>query len=560
MIEGGIPVYDIECIQWTIPIAVGFYDGYNYHEFIKESENDDVIWRFLCYLKESFQGIKLYAHCGSKFDSKFVLDSLCKHGEVVSLEAGFIRLKWKGANITFEDSYLILPMKLSRATKIFGVEEKKVWKHEETVEPWKMGETLSTFRSYLRTDCLALSQSIYKLCELLGTTFGQMPSISLSTTAAKIFDKCFYPVQQIDPNEQFEDFIRKAIYGGRNEVYKRYGEGVRHYDIKSMFVSCYNSPVPIGKMRWIRADIDKGTLAEATVKVPKDWYIGPLPYRQSIEGLPLRDKLVFPVGEFTGWWDMEELRYATELGVDIAIRRQLYCEEEPILESFGKFVATLRGTRQDEFWKFFGLALSGKFGQGRWRDAIRHVSEIRDFRGYYPIDRDETYFSTKEYIRGGAPYIKPAVSMRIRTMARIKHLKLILGALDKGQIFYGDTDSIFTTSNLPTGEQVGDLIFIEEASRGYFIRQKFYALEVQGRFRQVSAGYSDLKLNKEDFTNLLNGQGLDIESIKLPSYRHLLQGREFELLERSRSIKLSQEIDSRVPDGNDTRPIHLPNS
>lgn len=551
--QGGmIPTWDLESIYRTIPIAIGFYDGYNYRDFMKENEEDDLVWRFLSFLKERYSGIKLYAHYASKFDNKFILASLCQHNEIVKLEAGYIRLRWVGPNIVFEDSYAIVPMSLEKMNKMFEVEEKGLWDHEKNRSPWEMGDELSVFKSYLKTDCLSLSHSLYKLCEMLGTTFGQMPSISLATTSAKVFDKCFYPLEKIEPNEEYEEFIRKAIYGGRNEVYKRYGENINMYDIHWMYTSCYDVPVPIGKMRWVKPNMDKGTLAEATVKVPTDRYVGPLPKK-------IRGVLSFPVGEFTDWWDMRELKNAVEEDkeVDLTIRRQLYCEEEPTLESFGKFVTGLGSKGKTEFWKTFGIALSGKLGQGRWRDAIQHISEIKDLEGYTPIDDREEYFSTKIYMNKKAPYIRPLVSMRIRAEARIRHLKIISEALKSGTIFYGDTDSLHTTASLPIGENVGELKFIDKADRGYYIRQKLYATVHKGRLRQKSAGYSDLKLSEEDFKRLLSHEVVEVESQYLASYRKTLTAREVLLLERGRQIK-GNLGDSRVSIGLDSKPLCLP--
>lgn len=550
---GGLPTFDIESVNWINPIAVGFYDGYNYHEFIRKSEEEDIIWEFLTYLKENCKGIKLYAHCASKYDSKFILSSLCQRKEVVRLELGLIRLRWVEPNITFEDSYLLCPMSLSKLNKMFEVEEKGEWKHEKHLKPWEMGESLSTFREYMKNDCLSLSHSLYRLCELLGYTFGAMPSVSLSTTAVKIFDKCFYDIRKIEPNEPYDEFIREAIYGGRNEVYRRYGEDIRMYDVKSMFVSCYDTPVPIGKMRWVKQNIDKGILAEATVKVPKDWYIGPLPYRLE------SSILAFPVGEFTSWWDMAELRFAASLGVDITIRRQLSCEEEPALEEFGKFISKLRGAKYDAYWKLFGLSLSGKFGQTRWRDIVKHVSELKDFKGFTPMDDREEYFTGKAYSNSRNPYIKPAISMRIRSEARIRHQRMILEALKSGDVFYSDTDSIFTTASLPIGEETGMLSFLGEAERGYFIRQKLYAVIQKGKLKQRSAGYSDSKLEEGDFKDLIGGKSKRIDIDALPSYPNILKKSEIALIERSRLIKGTFRS-NRILEGNDSQPILLTSS
>lgn len=546
----GIPTWDLESIHWVTPIAIGFYDGLTYRDFIKENEDDDVVWRFLCHLRERYQGIKLFAHFASKYDNKFILATLRQHDEAVKLEAGFLRLRWVGPNILFEDSFSLCPMSLERMNKMFGVEEKGQWDHTRTKVPWDMAGELLVFREYLRTDCISLSHSVSRLCDALGTTFGQTPSISLATTAAKVFDKCFYPVNQIEPNIEFEEFIRAADYGGRNEIYKRYGENINLYDIHWMYTSCYDVPVPIGKLRWIKPNIDKGTIAEATVKIPKDWYVGPLPFKRKTGGL------IFPVGIGTRWWDIKDLRNAAEMGVDLTIRRQLYCEEEPILKGFGEFVGTLEGRGKDQLWKPFGISLSGKFGQSRWRDSIRFIDEIKDLKGCTPADESEEYFSFKEYAGKGAPYIRPLIYVRIRTEARLRHLRLLMLALETGDIFYGDTDSIHTTSILPTGDGIGELVNFGKADRGYYIRQKFYGLIKGGRLDQKSAGYRDLKLSEEDFKRLLDSGYTVTEITHLPSYRKILSFNEVKLLRQSR--KISGDLgDSRIPEGNDTRPIVL---
>lgn len=131
----GVPTFDIETVGWSIPISVGFYSGFDYYEFIKESEEDDVIWRFLEFIRDHFAGIKLYAHCAAKFDNKFILSTLCQREEVVTLEAGLAKLKWNAPNISFEDSYLLIPMSLKRMNTMFGVEEKGTWPHKEGLKP-----------------------------------------------------------------------------------------------------------------------------------------------------------------------------------------------------------------------------------------------------------------------------------------------------------------------------------------------------------------------------------------------------------------------------------------
>ena len=547
-----LPTFDIEALNWVKPIAVGFFDGIEYKEFIKEDDEDDVLWRFLSHIKENCKGIRLYGHYASRYDNKLLLACLCQHDEKVNLEMGLAKLKWVVPDVTFEDSYLLVPMSLKKMTATFEVEQKGVWDHGQTRAPWEMGEGLQTFRDYLRTDCMSLSWALDKVCEELGTYFSISPSVSLATTAAKAFNKGFYELRNVEANEDFETFIRQATFGGRNEVYKRYGEDINQYDIKSMYVSCYDVDVPIGKLHWDKATLEgPGTIGEARVSVPKDWYVGPLPKR-------LGERLVFPVGEFEGLWDIRELKNAAAKGVDVSIRRKLTADEAPILKGFGVVCSRLRGGKSDSFWKLFGLALSGKLGQNRWRDVIRYYEEIGDgnMNGYYPVEVEELYFQTKEYAKK-MPYIKPAISMRIRAEARVRHFNCMMKAKEEGDIFYCDTDSIFTTSELTTGQEVGDLIFLGKGQRGYFIKQKLYAIIQDEGLKQRSAGYSDLKLTEKDFQDLLAGREILLVDENLGAVKTVLKDKEVSLVVRWRTIK-GEGQDNRIPIGQDTRPVCLP--
>jgi len=409
---------------------------------------------------------------------------------------------------------------------------------------------LESFKAYLKRDCTSLSKVLDAFARKMIDYFGVSPSATLSLSSVKSFDKRFYPVKNIDSNEKFEQYVRAATYGGRNEIYQRYGEGLYLYDVRSMYTSCYDVAVPFGKLHWIVPDIDKGTIAEAKVKVP-DGLIGILPYR-------INGRLIFPVGELQSWWDTRELRYAASLGVDVTIIRQLGAEESPLLKTFGDYVSMLReNEKESPIWKLFGVRLSGKFGQSRWRSEIKHVSEIEDFGGWYPLDKLEEYHERRTYIRGSkSPYIKPAINMRIRSEARIRHLQLLLDAKD---IYYCDTDSVYTTSKLPVGEGPGDLRLLDIAARAYFVRCKFYGYATPtDKFIQRSSGFRDFALLEHDFQNLLKGKRLSHHMSYPAHWKAILSSRKVGLVERQRSVGSYVEFENRISSSLDTRPIKLP--
>lgn len=516
-----IPVFDIEAIEWVDPIAVGFYDGTDYFEFLKISEEHDVIWSFLKFLKEHHKDLRIYAHNAANYDNKFILDCLARHDEEVRFASGLGALIWVGTGIRFEDSFLLLGRKLAVCCQAFEVPRKLDWKHDETVNPWLMGPRLAQFQEYMKRDVMSLSEVLVRYSKMLTESFGVTPSSTMALTAMKAFDKRFFPLKDISSNDDFEYFIRQATFGGRNEVYKRYGEELNFYDVRRMFMSCYNIPVPVGKLHWCLPNMDGGVCAEARAWVdPKEFFVGPLPCR--IDG-----RLVFPVGELPkSWWDMTELRNAARLGVDITLTKQLDGDQYPILDEFGRFIDKVSkggNVQMGRIWKLFGLRLSGKFGQNRTRTEIRHVKRIGN-EEYNPIDESEIYHEVMAKASNyKSPYVKPAISMRIRAEARVRHLNLLLQA---GDIYYCDTDSIDTTSEMPTGSNPGDLSYVDFARRAYFINGKFYGyVDRHGLLKQRTAGYRDYQLTEFDFKRVLRGEKIAVSYQRIGDWKSALEGR-----------------------------------
>lgn len=548
----GIPVFDIEALDWTNPIAVGYSDGIEYHEFLKESEDTDVIWEFLKYIEIYCEGYSIYAHNAGNYDNKFILDSLIKHGEKVKLESGLGRLIWIEPDISFEDSMLVVGTGLNTLCKAFDVPRKLDWDHKTTRNIWELGHRLDSFRAYLKRDVLSLSTAMEEYCKTLLRDFQVTPSATLSLTAMKAFNKNFYPIKSIHANEKFEWFIRRATYGARNEVYRRYGEDLFLYDIRSMYISCYDTPIPIGAMDWRTPKMEKGSLAEAIVEVPTNQMVGPLPYR-------FGGHLIFPVGTFQDWWDMHELRAAEESGAKVKLLRQLEGEEAPILKDFGNYVSKLRYSANldlGKLYKLLGIRLSGKFGQHRWRSTIVHSDDIENFNGYTPIDPSETYHEVAVYLAGHkAPYVKPAVAMRIRSEAKVRHLKYLMDS----DPYYCDTDSVYTTTKMPIGAGAGELQLIGTAKRAYFIKGKLYGyIDGKGHIKQRAAGFRDFRLTEYDFKKMLEGGDIEYFTKPIGKWRDLLNGQGVNTETIPRTARGSRPVENRIVDGLVTYPIELP--
>jgi len=569
-----VHTFDIETLGWTEPVAVGIFDGNRYTDFLKSSEDEDVIWTFLKYVRDIYGSVTLHAHNSTNFDNKFILESLIKHKQTISMAAGLGSLKWMEAKITFKDTYLLLRTSLDKACEAFEIEKKLNWDHSETKDIWTMSsEKLQVFRAYLERDCRALSAAYTLFVQKLLFTFDiDAPGTTLGQTALKIYD-ALYNLDNIDSNGDYHSQIRSALYGGRNEIYNRYGENLNLYDIRSMYVSCYNTDIPVGTMEFLSKkyiSMDRGTIAFAKVDVPTDWFIGPLPYH-------IGSSLLFPVGKFEGWWDMKELRYAQSLGTKVDLQIQLECEEVPALDAFGKMMIDLRqqAFKDENFeltrlWKALGVQLVGKFAQNSRRSRIKHISNfdtVRDMEGWTFIDSDEQYLEgdraeNKALRKHLLKTLKPAVAVRIRAEARIRHHKKMMEAenqVGSEGLFYCDTDSVYTQATLETGDYAGELQEIGKADRAYFIMRKFYGfITPEGILRQRSSGFSGYRLTETQFKSLLEGEELKIVTpgSVLTSPGDILRGTPTDSIHKQRTIRTST-VQNREISGLTTKPIKL---
>ena len=149
--------------------------------------------------------------------------------------------------------------------------------------------------------------------------------------------------------------------------------------------------------------------------------------------------------------------------------------------------------------------------------------------------------------------------MRIRSEAGIRHTKLLLEALSRGEIYYCDTDSIATNATLPIGKGLGELQLVNKALRGYFIQCKFYGyVSPMGVLHQTSAGFRDFRLDEEDFKRLLEGRKVDEGFyLSLSNWREVLKKAAVRKVNRHRKISGILGFKTRRQLGKDTRPLVL---
>lgn len=480
-------VYDIEAHNWTGFVLLGHYDGKNYTEFESLPE-------FLDFTFERKIMRPLFAHFGGKFDSAFILDCALKtrffeyRPENMIMRGSslysfdLVRVKDK-KSVKFMDSAALLPFGLKRLSNDFDVEHKK---QEFDFSKWD-GSITPKLREYLFDDCRALWEVLDRFWsnELIERAGHKTTIASQAVSVLRLYLND--PIPAIK-EERIDKYVRECYFGGRTEIFKLlyYGteqKPIRCYDVNSLYpfvMSEFEYPGKFdGFTRIYRPD--KMGFWDAEVEVPEDMHIPPLPAIH-----PKSGKLVFPVGRFRGRWSTHELEYAKTLGVKV-----LSVEKGALFQNHGKIfeemiadlysrrdkAKKLGHTAEEQIMKLLMNSTYGKMGLNLDREeiVIDDGSEGLSFHSEISlVDNISVYLSTKEK-RIEKSFSNVAIAAYVTSYARVHMHKLMWPIRD--EVYYTDTDSIFTTARLPSSKKLGDLKLEYEAKDACFFLPKTYVID-----------------------------------------------------------------------------------
>lgn len=518
---------DIETRQWVHPYAVGFYDGVEYHDFIGPDCIDKAM-RFV--LQARYSGCWIYAHNGGNFDFTFLLNWLLKSKQEVKYKTEITpigscmfrldvfeldddgdkkhtgedwRVKW-----TFLDSARLMPIRLDDLGETFGIGRKVElsMSYDELAEE----KNRPLMRDYLRQDCVLLYKAVDKLQDIIFGMGGQigptLPSTALDLFRRRFLKEDIYTNRHTVGCESYgkgltteckgcgHEFIRKAYYGGRAEIFRMEFDGktkghevARLYDVNSMYPACMLEPMPVGPGMVIEGlteelvyknALRKIGIVDCDVEVPADCYLPPLPIRQGKSG-----KLVFPVGRFRGTWDTAELTLLKEVGGKILrVHKSVWFDEETI---FSRFVHSIYKYRDKSLptWNkgldwIAKILLNASYGKFAMREArskfLIHPDKIEDLE---PIDLNADIW--KEDVEVSPNYIVPQIAVHVTALARRQLWTILHGVVKAGgRIYYCDTDSVVCSGvELDTSNKLGALKLENTISRASYILPKLYLME-----------------------------------------------------------------------------------
>lgn len=419
-----------------------------------------------------YKGKKVFAH-NAEYDLNAIFGNIYQFDNEAIFNGRFICAT--NGNCTFADSLNIYKASVADIGEKLGYPKLKLGEDDYVS---KGGYTQKDIE-YCMRDCEIVWFALVKIFEEAGAIKITQASLSLTLFRQR------YLTMPIAHDPESTAFFWDSYLGGRCEAFYIGNVQAQVIDVNSTYPSVmlesyfpdpgkitFEENVKLSRAKIIMAGFE-GCIY-ATVIHKKSW-IGFLPVKQD-------QKLIFPVGTFSGCWNFNEFKFALDAGmIEVKhIERIVYA---PRIESpFKYYVENLYRQRfatddplEIERIKIFMNSLYGKFGSRKkeqniylpdWRASAKLIKEHQKNRTFIDLmlfnaDRDDAFLIVKSKMDMGAnamSYSIPCFASYITSGARVKLLKKGLELYEKGMNpVYCDTDSWFYNSDkiLPDEKQLG---------------------------------------------------------------------------------------------------------
>lgn len=429
---------------------------------------------------------------------------------------GFIRIEYGNKNkICFEDTLNFMKASVEQLGEILNID-----KLEKPSCFAKRPKTILE-RFELEKYNIRDSEITYRFMIFLNDVFKEMGinmRSTIASTAMTLYKTNYMPFNMKQPYRNWIIEMYNGYYGGRNEVFLRGKVGkLNYYDVNSLYpyvMKKYKYPNP-NKMRFVEKsnndNLKYSGMSYCKIIAP-DLNIPLLPYKKSA-----KDKLLFPIGKFEGWYCHNELNKALSIGYKIKVIKSYICTED--VDLFSDYVSDLYNKRMrykkqkskiELAIKLCLNGLYGKFGQKIYQSQVCFINNpehklfidnchkenaLRQNENIPPrydiicpipkfkiinnitYDISEIFYIIDTEIEEYASFINPMISAYITAYARIELFDIMIDIKNKGgKVYYVDTDSVMTDIKLSESENLGGLKLEINSDRGIIVKPKFYYL------------------------------------------------------------------------------------
>lgn len=359
---------------------------------------------------------------------------------------------------------------------------------------------MAILRDYNALDCRILYTAILRLQEELLALGGQlMPTIASS--ALMLFRAAFLE-RDIETSAHLNHEMRDAYIASRVEVIGRECQRANYYDINSSFPYSMTMPLPASLLgeggRW--DDGRSVNVVDVTVTIP-EMHIPPIPVRVPMNGY---QRVFFPTGRFRRWMTTPDILMVLESGGRIErvhqVRRFDHFRE---MGDYVHSIYEMRKASTDSFsklvYKFLLNSLYGKFGESEDKQKVLINPKKKPKNAIPGIIKGLWFVDEIVDVKHAHVPISAHITANSRALIT-RHLQ----AADEA--FYCDTDSIVTTSKLPTGDELGQLKHEKTVERGTFLAPKLYRLFPGPEIR--AKGFP--QLDSDQFDELAEGGSVEV--------------------------------------------------
>lgn len=372
-------------------------------------------------------------------------------------------------------------------------------------------ESLTDLKKRVMSDVRATYELGHFLEDFYVYELGIPLRLTVASASRYLFSKSYFKDYWYRKESQqwISDYERQGFRGGNCQCFKRGEHYVYSYDLNSDYLSVMSKqylPDPNSAKYFNYKEIkrfeevlkgDTLFICDVTIEIPN----------QRIPPLPLmKEKLLFPIGQFRGTFYSPELRYAiNNCGVKIKeMHSFITYRGKPYFKDYADFIWKKRqeykakkNKGMDMMIKKIGNSLFGSFGQRNSKnDYFGKLSDLESIP--LGVWLKSTIIDGIEYVniktdsnKEDSSHTFPCIPGFITSFARLDLLK----AMKKNEkyVVYCDTDSIKATrplKGITIGKGLGEWGFEYEKTE-IFYKPKWYGEKLKGVPKRAELIYED---------------------------------------------------------------------
>ncbi len=420
-----------------------------------------------------YKGKKVFAH-NAEYDLNCIFGNIYQFDNEAVFNGRFISAS--NGNCVFADSLNIYRASVADIGEKMG--------YPKMVLGDKKGDLISKGGytqkdvEYCYRDCEIIWFALLKIFEDAGTPKLTQASLSLNYFRTRFLKR------SIQHNENCQIFW-DSYFGGRCEAFyigevqakvidinRTYSAVMAEIDFPDPSKICFELTPSLSRVKQIMKSYEGCVHCDV---IHHESWIGYLPVKRD-------KKLIFPIGNFSGCWNFNELSFAVQSGV-VELKKVHQITYAPVMENpFKEHATTLwnewnKSTDQleRERLKTFALSLYGKFGSRvkekniyleDWRSNAKMIKDYMKSGLFIDLilfngERLDAFLVVKSNMdlgQNAMNYSIPSFASLTTSGARVKLLKKGIELHDKGlNPIYCDTDSWFynSTAELPNETFLG---------------------------------------------------------------------------------------------------------